>query len=144
MIDDLSNEDYDMYNYIFKIYPKGFGRQVYRIIQMAGNQSLEDLLVTFLDSMKFDFTHLYRFEVDGFSYERSEEYMDVFSELGSETTLDSLVLEENEVFEAVYDFGDNWQFIFKVQKMEQIEAEQDYCQTKVLKEKGYIEQYPEY
>ena len=68
--------------------------------------------------------------------------MDVFSELGSETTLDSLVLEENEVFEAVYDFGDNWQFIFKVQKMEQIEAEQDYCQTKVLKEKGYIEQYP--
>lgn len=144
MIDDLSNEDYGMYNYIFKIYPKGFGLQVYRIIQMAGNQSLEDLLVTFLDSMKFDFTHLYRFEVDGFSYERSEEYMDVFSELGSETTLDSLVLEENEVFEAVYDFGDNWQFIFKVQKMEQIEAEQDYCQTKVLKEKGYIEQYPEY
>ena len=144
MVDDLSNGDYAMYNYTFKIYPKGFGRQVYRIIQMAGNQSLEDLLVTFLDSMKFDFTHLYRFEVDGFSYERSEEYMDVFSELGSETTLDSLVLEENEVFEAVYDFGDNWQFIFKVQKMEQIEAEQDYCQTKVLKEKGYIEQYPEY
>lgn len=144
MIDDLSNGDYAMYNYTFKIYPKGFGRQVYRIIQMAGNQSLEDLLVTFLDSMKFDFTHLYRFEVDGLSYERSEEYMDVLSELGSETTLDSLVLEENEVFEAVYDFGDNWQFIFKVQKMEQIEAEQDYCQTKVLKEKGYIEQYPEY
>lgn len=144
MIDDLSNGDYGMYNYTFKIYPKGFGRQVYRIIQMAGNQSLEDLLVTFLDSMKFDFTHLYRFEVDGLSYERSEEYMDVLSELGSETTLDSLVLEENEVFEAVYDFGDNWQFIFKVQKMEQIEAEQDYCQTKVLKEKGYIEQYPEY
>lgn len=144
MIDDLSNEDYGMYNYTFKIYPKGFGRQVYRIIQMAGNQSLEDLLVTFLDSMKFDFTHLYRFEVDGLSYERSEEYMDVLSELGSETSLDSLGLEENEVFEAVYDFGDNWQFIFKVQKMEQIEAEQDYCQTKVLKETGYIEQYPEY
>lgn len=98
MIDDLSNEDYGMYNYIFKIYPKGFGRQVYRIIQMAGNQSLEDLLVTFLDSMKFDFTHLYRFGVDGLSYERSEEYMDELSELGSETTLDSLVLEENEVF----------------------------------------------
>ena len=144
MIDDLSNEDYGMYNYIFKIYPKGFGRQVYRIIQMAGNQSLEDLLVTFLDSMKFDFTHLYRFEVDGLSYERSEEYMDVFSELGSETTLDSLVLEENEVFEAVYDFGDNWQFIFKVQKMEEIKDEQDYWPTKVLKETGYIEQYPEY
>ena len=143
MIDDLSNEDYGMYNYIFKIYPKGFGRQVYRIIQMAGNHTLEDLLATFLDSMKFDFTHLYRFEVDGLSYERSEEYMDVFSELGSETTLDSLVLEENEVFEAIYDFDADWRFVFKVQKMEQIEAEQDYCQTKVLKEKGHIEQYPE-
>ncbi|MDZ5589171.1 IS1096 element passenger TnpR family protein [Enterococcus cecorum] len=142
MIDDLSNEEYGMYNYIFKIYPKGFGRQVYRIIQMAGNQSLEDLLVTFLDSMKFDFTHLYRFEVDGLSYERSEEYMDVLSELGSETTLDSLVLEENEVFEAVYDFGDNWRFVFKVQKMEEIKDEQDYWPTKVLKETGYIEQYP--
>ncbi|MHC5190247.1 hypothetical protein ACYSNL_10895 [Enterococcus cecorum] len=46
------------------------------------------------------------------------------------------------MFEAVYDFGDNWQFIFKVQKMEQIEAEQDYWPTKVLKETGYIEQYP--
>lgn len=142
MIDDLSNEDYGMYNYIFKIYPKGFGRQVYRIIQMAGNQSLEDLLVTFLDSMKFDFTHLYRFEVDGLSYERSEEYMDVLSELGSETTLDSLVLEENEVFEAIYDFDADWRFVFKVQKMEEIKDEQDYWPTKVLKETGYIEQYP--
>ena len=142
MIDDLSNEDYGMYNYIFKIHPKGFGRQVYRIIQMAGNQSLEDLLVTFLDSMKFDFTHLYRFEVDGLSYERSEEYMDVLSELGSETTLDSLVLEENEVFEAIYDFDADWRFVFKVQKMEEIKDEQDYWPTKVLKETGYIEQYP--
>ncbi len=75
--------------------------------------------------MKFDFTHLYRFEVDGLSYERSEEYMDVFSELGSETTLDSLVLEENEVFEAIYDFDAYWRFVFKVQKMEEIKDEQD-------------------
>ena len=142
MIDDLSNIDYGMYNYVFKIYPKGFGRQVYRIIQMAGNQSLEDLLVTFLDSMKFDFEHLYYFKVDAFSYERSEEYMDELSELGSETTLDSLVLEENQVFEAIYDFDADWRFVFKVQKMEEIKDEQDYWPTKVLKETGYIEQYP--
>nr|WP_275061230.1 hypothetical protein [Enterococcus cecorum] len=131
-----------MYNYVFKIYPKGFGRQVYRIIQMAGNHTLEDLLATFLDSMKFDFEHLYYFKVDAFSYERSEEYMDELSELGSETTLDSLVLEENQVFEAIYDFDADWRFVFKVQKMEEIKDEQDYWPTKVLKETGYIEQYP--
>ena len=48
------------------------------------------------------------------------------------------------MFECIYDFGDDWRFVFKVQKMEEIDNEEDYCPTKVLKETGYIEQYPEY
>ena len=76
--------------YTLRVYPAGMSRSVYRVIEISGNDTLNQLCGVILDS---------------------------------------------------YDFGDDWMFTIHVQKIDEAAA---YKEAKVIREKGAVEQYPEW
>ena len=62
-------------------------------------------------------------------------------ELSTEIELDKLGLSKGQKFSLHYDFGDDWMFTISVTKIMDVEI----CHKPVIiKEKGFIEQYPDY
>lgn len=126
--------------YTLKVYPVGLGREVYRVIEMTGGYSLNNLCEIIL--LTFDFTdeHLYEFCMDNrmysdCSYQSNPEY----DEPSTRVKLDEIGLMVKQKFSLHYDFGDDWMFTIVVQKIE--ETSEKVAPT-VIKEKGAIEQYP--
>ena len=126
--------------YTLKVYPVGLGREVYRVIEMTGGYSLNNLCEIIL--LTFDFTdeHLYEFCMDNrmysdCSYQSNPEY----DEPSTRVKLDEIGLMVKQKFSLHYDFGDDWMFTIVVQK---IEETSEKVAPSVIKEKGAIEQYP--
>ena len=59
--------------YSMKVYPAGRGRDVYRNIEICGNESLDRLCETILEAFDFIADHLYDFCMDNRMY-REESY----------------------------------------------------------------------
>ena len=129
--------------YTLKVYPKGYGREIYRVMEISGQDTLDTLCEAIMASFDFTMEHLYEFCMDNRmyspnSYQRCPMYDDQPS---TNIKLDSLALEVKQKFSLHYDFGDDWMFTIGVQK---IEPEAKYAKPAVLKRKGVVEQYPEY
>lgn len=125
-----------MNKYKIKVYPKGRGREVYRIIEIDGNKTLDYLCRTILEAFHFDMDHLYEFCMDNKLYS-------VFAIMPPDTKikLDKLGLEVKQKFLLHYDFGDDWQFVVTVQEKEKTSLPR---KASVIKAVGHVEQYPEY
>ena len=126
--------------YTLKVYPAGNGREVYRVIEISGEHSLDDLCGIILSTFDFIDEHLYEFCMDNrmysdYSYQSEPEN----GELSTRVKLDKIGLVAKQKFSLHYDFGDDWMFVITVQK---IEETQEKVAPKVIKEKGVIEQYP--
>lgn len=126
--------------YTLKVYPAGNGREVYRVIEISGEHSLDDLCGIILSTFDFIDEHLYEFCMDNrmysdYSYQSDPEN----GELSTRVKLDKIGLVAKQKFSLHYDFGDDWMFVITVQK---IEETQEKVAPKVIKEKGVIEQYP--
>ena len=127
--------------YTLKVFPAGAGREVYRIIEISGEHSLDDLCRAILSAYDFTDEHLYEFCMDNRMYGAWSYQSD--PEDGGPSTrikLDKIGLEMKQKFSLHYDFGDDWMFTITVQKI--TETSEKIAPT-VIKEKGSIEQYPE-
>ena len=129
--------------YTLKVYPKGRGREVYRVIEVSGQDNLEDLCSSILDAFEFDFDHLYEFNFGASLSDRSciVEYEPYEEDSPTKIVLDKCGLFKGRKFTLLYDYGDCWVFCINVQK---VEEELDYQPSLTTKEKGKLEQYPDY
>ena len=132
-----------MNKYRLKVYPKGRGREIYRVIEIGGNASLDNLCGAILEAYDFTDEHLYEFCMDNrmydeYNYQSDPEYK---GQPSTKAKIDGLELEEGQVFSLHYDFGDDWMFAINVQKIEEIKV--NFVPI-VVKSKGVIEQYPDW
>lgn len=126
--------------YTLKVFPAGAGREVYRVIEISGDHSLNDLCGIILSAFDFVDEHLYEFCMDNkmysdYSYQSDPEN----GEPSTKVKLDKLGLVIKQKFSLHYDFGDDWMFTITVQNITET-AEKTV--QRVVKEKGTIEQYP--
>jgi hypothetical protein len=133
-----------MNKYTFKVYPKGMGREVWRVIEFAGDLSLDMLCMVILHAFDFDSDHMYEFNMDNRLYGSRWSYAYQPYDGGPSTAIpvDEIGLSKGQNFLLHYDFGDDWAFVIHVNKIEE-EADEDF-HSAVLRSKGSIEQYPEY
>lgn len=128
--------------YTLKVFPAGAGRQVYRVIEMSGEHSLDDLCRIIVSSFDFIDEHLYEFCMDNrmysdYSYQSDPEG----GEPSTRVKLDKLGLMIKQKFSLHYDFGDDWMFTITVQN---ITETAEKTAPRVIKEKGAMEQYPDW
>lgn len=126
--------------YTLKVFPAGAGREVYRVIEISGAHSLNDLCGIILSAFDFVDEHLYEFCMDNkmysdYSYQSDPEN----GEPSTKVKLDKLGLVIKQKFSLHYDFGDDWMFTITVQN---ITETAEKAVQRVVKEKGTIEQYP--
>lgn len=131
-----------MKKYTLKVFPAGCGREVYRVIEISGEHSLDDLCEAILSAFDFLDEHLYEFCMDNrmysdYSYQSDPEG----GEPSTRVSLDKIGLMVKQKFSLHYDFGDDWMFTITVQK---ITETAEKTAPRVIKEKGKIEQYPDW
>ena len=129
--------------YTLKVYPKGRGREVYRIIHILGKESLDRLCRVILDAYDFIDEHLYEFCMGNRMYDEDNYQSDPEYD-GQPTTrekIDSLKLVKGQKFILHYDFGDDWMFVIGVPKIEETE---ENLMPHISNEKGFLEQYPDW
>lgn len=128
--------------YTLKVFPAGAGREIYRVIEISGEHSLDDLCGAILSAYEFTDEHLYEFCMDNRMYSNhSYQSVPESGEPSTRVKLDKINLAMKQKFSLHYDFGDDWMFTIIDQKI--TETEEKVAPT-VIKEKGYIEQYPEW
>ena len=131
-----------MNKYTFKVYPEGRGREVYSVIQISGQDTLDRLCEIILEAFNFSMEHLYEFCMDGKPYSRnSYQRMPEGGEPSTDIAIDKIRLVKGQKFALHYDFGDDWMFVINVQK---IEETTEKFSTEIIKSKGYMEQYPDW
>ena len=95
---------------------------VSRLIQIRGDQTLEDLHHAIFVAFDRWHEHLYEFQLGKGPRDRQGPIYtggDNEGELASETTIDSLRLKVGRSFGYLFDFGDNWQHQINVQAIEE-------------------------
>lgn len=131
-----------MKKYTLRVFPTELGREVYRGIEIFGEHSLDNLCSAILSAFDFVDEHLYEFCMDnrmcsGYSYRSDSEG----GEPSTRIMLDKMGLEIKQKFSLHYDFGDDWMFTITVQS---IAETSEKVKPTVIKEKGSIQQYPEW
>ncbi|MBR1443689.1 MAG: hypothetical protein IJ583_09175 [Firmicutes bacterium] len=125
--------------YTLKVYPNGLGREVYRVFEISGENTLDDLCRAILDYFEFYDEHMYEFSMKNKMYEYGNYVsQSEYDEPSTDIALDKLGLAKGQKFLFHYDFGDDWAFTVNVQKISESE---EYKETTLLKEKGEIRQY---
>jgi hypothetical protein len=129
-----------MRKYTFKIYPAGRSREAYRVIEMSGDKTLDDLCGCILQAFDFIHEHLYEFCMDNRMYsECSYEYEPEDGGPSTDIKIDRLELEKGQKFSLHYDYGDDWMFTINVQKIEETD---ELVKSILIRAKGEVEQYP--
>lgn len=131
-----------MKKYTLKVFPAGAGREIYRVIEISGDHTLDDLCGAILSAFDFIDEHLYEFCMDNrmhshYSYQSNPEG----GEPSTRVKIDKMGLVAKQRFSLHYDFGDDWMFKIVVQK---ITETSEKTVPNVIKGKGSIEQYPEW
>lgn len=128
--------------YSIKVYPEGRGRDVYRNIEICGDETLDQLCKTILDAFDFIDEHLYEFCMDNRQHSTDAYYATMMEqEPSTDIALDELGLYNGQKFLLHYDFGDDW--IFHIRVLNIIEVKESF-EPRIIKSKGYISQYLDY
>ena len=128
--------------YSIKVFPAGRGRDVYRNIEICGDETLDQLCKTILDSFDFIDEHLYEFCMDNRQHSTDAYYATMMErEPSTDIALDELGLYNGQKFLLHYDFGDDWIFHIRVLNIIEVKESFEPC---IIKSKGYISQYPDY
>lgn len=132
-----------MKKYTFKVYPKGRGREAYRVFSISGEETLDALCESIMGYFDFIHEHLYAFCLDNNPYGHGIHYEYLTDDEDTETDIPikKLRLTEGQKFTLHYDYGDDWLFIINTQKIEEVKAMEGPV---LLKSKGRVEQYPDY
>ena len=128
--------------YSMKVYPAGRGRDIYRNIEICGDESLDRLCGIILEAFDFIDEHLYEFCMDNRMYSEDAYQSDPEGdEPSTDIILDKIGLYKGQEFSLHYDFGDDWMFTITVSKISEAEGS---FEPRIVKSKGYIQQYPDY
>lgn len=94
--------------------------KLWRRIAMRHDNTLHDLLGMILDSLDFDFDHLYTFTCTNACGQQVEiGHPESESPItGDEVQIGSLPLQPGDSMSLLYDFGDNWQFTVTLEAIE--------------------------
>ena len=126
--------------YSIKVYPAGMGREVYRNIEICGDETLDRLCQIILEAFDFDDEHLYEFCMDNCMYSENSYQSDPEEDdAATDIALDKLKLNKGQKFWLHYDFGDDWMFTITVHKINEVE---ESFEPRIVKSKGQIQQYP--
>lgn len=128
--------------YELKIQPK-YHNDVYRIMTIDGNKTLDNLSNEILSAFDFSNDHLYMFSLKRKMYD-PEGYYHPYEKTGKradKSNLNELNLKLRNKFLFLYDFGDEWVFDITVKKIEQGDI---VSLTYVKEQKGEIVQYPDW
>ena len=126
--------------YSIKVYPAGMGREVYRNIEICGDETLDRLCQIILEAFDFDDDHLYEFCMDNCMYSENSYQSDPEEDdAATDIALDKLKLNKGQKFWLHYDFGDDWMFTITVHKINEVE---ESFEPRIVKSKGQILQYP--
>ena len=109
---------------------------VERVMEADGSSNLRDLIFKLLNSLDFDFDHLYEYKIGKNKYSGSPLKSD-----GKNPTFDELKLRKGSKFRLVYDFGDDWTFDIVVVEKREGTVEHG---IEVISSKGTVEQYPDF
>ena len=107
-----------------------------RTFEAEGKVDLYSMLRALLNSLDFDFDHLYEYQIRKNTYGGSP-----MGSEGENPTLDELKLRKGSKFRLVYDFGDDWTFDIAV--VERYEGTVK-CGIELADSKGTVEQYPDF
>lgn len=104
---------------------------VFRDIEMLQESTLEDLHNTIVQSFGFDGTEMASFYVSDDDWNQGEEISqfdmgDESARLMNETTLDSILSEDQTKLIYVYDFFNMWTFFVELAQIAEIEEGRDY------------------
>ena len=94
--------------YMFRVVLK-WDRKVWRIIEVRGNQTLDDLHLAIQQAFGWDNDHLYAFFMSGKRWDQATEYADPRAEDGrsaAEVRIDALKLVPRKRFLYLFDYGD--------------------------------------
>lgn len=128
--------------YSIKVYPAGRGRDIYRNIEICGDNSLDQLCGIILRAFDFIDEHLYEFCMDNCMYsEHTYQSEPQGDEPSTAISLDEIGLYKGQKFSLHYDFGDDWMFTITVSKISEVQKIFEAC---IVKSKGEIQQYPEW
>ena len=126
--------------YSIKVYPAGMGREVYRNIEICGDETLDRLCQIILEAFDFDDEHLYEFCMDNRMYSENSYQSDPEEDdAATDIALDKLKLNKGQKFSLHYDFGDDWMFTITIHKINEVE---ESFEPRIVKSKGQIQQYP--
>jgi hypothetical protein len=94
--------------------------KVWRLIAMPADATLDDLVGWVLRSVKFDSDHLYEFTYrDRLGAEASAVHPEMDEgPWADQIPIGTLPLEPGQTMQLVYDFGDNWRFTVKLERVE--------------------------
>ena len=108
--------------YSMKVYPAGRGRDVYRNIEICGNESLDRLCETILEAFDFIDEHLYEFCMDNRMYSEDVYKSDTEGDEPSrDITLEKIGLNKGQKFSLHYELGDDWIFSITVTQISEAE-----------------------
>lgn len=129
--------------YTFKVYPKGRGRECYRVIRISGKETLDTLCEAVIEAFDFDGGHMYEFCMNNRMYDAGNYQSDGDGKFQRSTKekIDRIQLVEGQKFSLHYDFGDDWMFVINVQRIEKAEGKTTPC---VIQGKGSVVQYPDW
>jgi Plasmid pRiA4b ORF-3-like protein len=117
--------------------------KVWRLIAMPAGSTLDTLVRWILDSVDFDYDHLYEFTYGdhlGTKVSATHPAMDE-GPWADQVRIGTLPLEPGQRMKLVYDFGDNWQFAIKLERIEPPSAKNKT--PRILERHGKApEQYP--
>jgi hypothetical protein len=105
-------------------------RDVWRRIEMRGDQTLDDLHNAIQEAFEWDDDHLYAFYLSGKAWDEDTEYQRPFTEGRSagRARLEHLALHARQRFLYIFDFGDEWRHTIKLEAIAPggVEAGQRY------------------
>ena len=128
--------------YSMKVYPAGRGREVYRNIEICGDNSLDQLCGIILEAFDFTDEHLYEFCMDNRMYnDNAYQAIPGRNKLSTDRTLDEIGLYKGQKFSLHYDFGDDWMFTIRVSKISEVQGS---FEPRIVKAKGSVQQYPDW
>jgi hypothetical protein len=120
--------------------------KVWRDIEIAEDQTLEDLHLMIQRAFNWDNDHLYSFFMSGREWDRQTEIGSPWSDSTQHThqvTLDSLDLKVRQKFLYLFDYGDNHEFDVRVLKINPSASKGKYPRL-VAQEGEAPPQYPDY
>ena len=120
-------------------------REVWRRIEVRGDQTLHDLHNAMQEAFDWDDDHLYAFFLSGIAWDESTEYVAPLGE-GRHATryrLEHLPLRERQRILYIFDFGDEWRHTITVEAIARGGVASGATYPRITEQRGRsVEQYP--